>query len=164
MDSRPLRIAPAWPLLAGWLACAISGAGGAVRAQAPAGATSPGQGRPTGPTEGRRPDARSGPGAKPAGGQDRDRPKAEEPAPANEKARAQPPRREPSAEYQESIRKTIEQRRRRRARRAQAQGPDDPRPVGAIVPWPLPPALIIRQTPQVHGEVDSLLGGLRRAR
>ena len=34
--------------------------------------------------------------------------------------------------------------------------------VGAIVPWPMPPALIIRHTREVHGEVDSLLYGLRR--
>ena len=34
--------------------------------------------------------------------------------------------------------------------------------VGAIVPWPMPPALIIRHTREVHGEVGSLLYGLRR--
>ena len=81
-------------------------------------------------------------------------------AKAKPQAKAQAPRREPSKEFQESIRKTVEQRRRRRARRG--QGPDDLRPVGAIVAWPMPPALIIRQTPQVHDEVGSLLGGLRR--
>ena len=37
-------------------------------------------------------------------------------------------------------------------------------PVGAIVPWPMPPALIVRQTPQVHDEVGSLLDVLRRSR
>ena len=47
---------------------------------------------------------------------------------------------------------------------AQSRDPEDPRPVGAIVPWPMPPALIIRQTPQVHDEVGSLLDVLRRAR
>jgi hypothetical protein len=93
-------------------------------------------------------------------GPDKAKGEVEVSTPAKEKAQA--PRRGPSAEYQESIRKTVEKRRQRRARRAQAQGLDDPRPVGAIVPWPMPPALIIRQTPQVHGEVDSLLGGLRR--
>jgi hypothetical protein len=58
----------------------------------------------------------------------------------------------------------VEKRRQRRARRAQAQGSDDMRPVGAIVPWPMPPALIIRQTPQVHDEVGSLLDKLRRGK
>ncbi len=62
--------------------------------------------------------------------------------------------------FQEEIRKTVEQRRRRRARRAQAA--QATRPPGAIVPWPMPPALIIRQTPEVHDEVESLLGQLRR--
>ncbi len=76
-------------------------------------------------------------------------------------AAAGAPRRQPSEEFQAEIRKTVEQRRRRRARRAQG-GPDVTRPVGAIVPWPMPPALIIRQTPQVHEEVGSLLDGLRR--
>lgn len=73
------------------------------------------------------------------------------------------PRREPSGAYQASIRKTLEKRRERRARRAQAQGFADKPPTGAIVPWPMPPALIIRHTPEVHGEVDSLLGQLRRS-
>ena len=44
----------------------------------------------------------------------------------------------------------------------QGQALDDVRPIGAIVPWPMPPALIIRQTPEVHGEVNSLLGQLRK--
>lgn len=78
-------------------------------------------------------------------------------------AKAAEPRREPSEAYKESLRKTLEKRRQRRAQRAQAQGLDDARPVGAIVPWPMPPALIIRQTPEVHGEMNSLLGQLRRA-
>ncbi len=77
--------------------------------------------------------------------------------------KAQEPRREPSEAYKASIRKTLEKRRQRRARLARAQGLDEARPVGAIVPWPMPPALIIRQTPAVHGEVDSLLGQLRRS-
>ncbi len=91
------------------------------------------------------------------------------PAPKAEKAKpqvaakAEEPRREPSEAYKESLRKTLERRRQRRARLSQAQGLDVERPVGAIVPWPMPPALIIRQTPEVHGEVDSLLGQLRRS-
>ena len=62
--------------------------------------------------------------------------------------------------FQEEIRKTVEQRRRRRARRAQSA--EATRPPGAIVPWPMPPALIIRQSPEVHNEIESLLGQLRR--
>jgi hypothetical protein len=38
----------------------------------------------------------------------------------------------------------------------------DSRPIGAIVPWTMPPALIIRHTPQVHDEIESLLGLLRK--
>jgi hypothetical protein len=45
---------------------------------------------------------------------------------------------------------------------ALGQGLDGARPIGAIVPWPMPPALIIRHTPEVHGEVDSLVGRLRK--
>lgn len=90
------------------------------------------------------------------------------PAAAGREARAavnaQEPRARPSESFQESIRKTVEKRRQRRARRAGGQGLGVPRPVGAIVPWPMPPALIVRQTPQVHEEVDSLLGGLRQDR
>jgi hypothetical protein len=68
---------------------------------------------------------------------------------------------EPSADYQESLRRTVERRRQRRARQQQnAAGAAEA--VGAIVPWPMPPALIIRQTREVHGEVGSLLYGLRR--
>jgi hypothetical protein len=85
--------------------------------------------------------------------------KAEKPA----AGKAQEPRREPSEAFQQSIKQTLEKRRQRRARRGAAQGLDAARPVGAIVPWPMPPALIIRQTPDVHGEVDSLLGQLRRS-
>jgi hypothetical protein len=61
------------------------------------------------------------------------------------------------------MRLTLEKRRHRRARRRQGQGLDDaPRPIGTIIPWPMPPALIIRHTPEVHGEVGSLLDVLRR--
>jgi hypothetical protein len=154
MHSPPVRIATAWPLLAGLLACTMPGAGRPARAQSP-------------------PDARAaaragdvaGPAGEPAGAQAKAKVKAKvkEDAPDPAKARAQAPRREPSEEYKESIRKTVEKRRQRRARRAQGQGPDDPRPVGAIGLWPMPPALIIRQTPEVHDEIGSLLGQLRRA-
>jgi len=66
----------------------------------------------------------------------------------------------PTAEYEESIRRTVERRRERRARRA--QGLDQPLQPGAIVPWPMPPALIIRQTRETHDEIDSFLSLLRR--
>jgi hypothetical protein len=68
---------------------------------------------------------------------------------------------EPSADYQASIRQTVERRRQRRARRQQ-NAAEDSAAVGAIVPWPMPPALIIRHTREVHGDVGSLLYGLRR--
>jgi hypothetical protein len=67
----------------------------------------------------------------------------------------------PSADYQESLRKTVERRRQRRARRQQNAG-EAAGAVGSIVPWPMPPALIIRHTRDVHGEVSSLLSGVRR--
>ncbi len=70
------------------------------------------------------------------------------------------PRNEPSQANRESIRRTVEKRRQRRASRG--QGMDDSRAIGAIVPWIMPPVLIIRHTPQVHDEIDSLLGLLRK--
>jgi hypothetical protein len=75
--------------------------------------------------------------------------------------RKKPSTGEPSAAYQESLRQTVERRRQRKARRQQNAG-DAAGAVGAIVPWPMPPALIIRHTREVHGEVDSLMYGLRR--
>jgi hypothetical protein len=62
---------------------------------------------------------------------------------------------EPSPEYKASLRKTLEKRKARRQGRPAE-------PPGLIVPWFMPPALIIRQTREVHGEMDSLLWGLRR--
>jgi hypothetical protein len=59
------------------------------------------------------------------------------------------------------MRRTVERRRQRRARLQQNAG-NTAQAVGAIVPWPMPPALIIRQTREVHGEVGSLVYGLRR--
>ena len=61
----------------------------------------------------------------------------------------------PSPAFQAELRKTLEQRRARRTRTGM-------RPPNAIVPWPMPPALIIRATPEVHDEIESLLGKLRR--
>ncbi len=69
-------------------------------------------------------------------------------------------RNEPSQAYRDSIRQTVEKRRQRRANRGQGMG--DLRPIGEIIPWPMPPVLIIRHTPQVHDEIESLLGLLRK--
>jgi hypothetical protein len=60
-----------------------------------------------------------------------------------------------SPAFQAELRKTLEQRRARRTRAGV-------RPPNAIIPWPMPPVLIIRATPEVHDEIDSLLGKLRR--
>jgi hypothetical protein len=79
---------------------------------------------------------------------------------ASTPAQAQP-RNEPSASYRESVRRTVEKRRLRRARRGQGMNGSQA-PIGGIVPWPMPPALIIRHTADVHGEASALLGGLRR--
>jgi hypothetical protein len=68
--------------------------------------------------------------------------------------------REFSQAYQESLRRTVEKRRELRSRRR--AGSAAFQPPGAIVPWPMPPALIIRQTREVHGEVGSFLDVLRR--
>jgi hypothetical protein len=68
-------------------------------------------------------------------------------------------RSEPSAAYQESVRQTVERRRLRRARR-QAQAGDSAS-VGGIVPWVMPPALIIRHTRDVHDDIGAFLFGLR---
>ena len=76
---------------------------------------------------------------------------------AQKKAKA---RNGPSEDYQESIRRTVKRRRERRARRGQGTiGSVAP---GAIVPWPMPPALIIRQTRETHDEIGSFLGLLRK--
>ena len=61
---------------------------------------------------------------------------------------------EPSAEYQAGIKRAMERRRQRRQARAT-------QPVGMIVPYPMPPALVIKHTPQVHDEVADLLRLLR---
>jgi hypothetical protein len=69
-------------------------------------------------------------------------------------------RREFSEAYRESLRRTVEKRRELRARRR--MGSDASEPPGAIVAWPMPPALIIRHTPDVHGEIGNFLDILRR--
>jgi len=75
-------------------------------------------------------------------------------------AARKPERREFSEAYRESLRRTVEKRRELRARRR--LGSEASQPAGAIVPWPMPPALIIRQTREVHGEINSFLDVLRR--
>jgi hypothetical protein len=70
------------------------------------------------------------------------------------------PGKEPSEAYRESIRQTVENRRQRRANRGQGTG--DLRRAGEIVLWPMPPALIIRHTSEVHDEIESLFGLLRK--
>jgi hypothetical protein len=67
---------------------------------------------------------------------------------------------EPSPEYQASLRRTLELRKQHRSARAAAPRPA---PVGVIVPYPMPPALIIRQTRERHDEIDALLDLLRRS-
>lgn len=64
----------------------------------------------------------------------------------------------PSPAFKAELRKTLEQRRQRRARQGGSPA------VNSIIPWPMPPALIIRATPDVHDEVQSLFWLLRRSR
>ena len=63
----------------------------------------------------------------------------------------------PSPAYKAELRKTVEQRRQRRARQGSSPA------ANSIVPWLMPPTLIIRTTPDVHDEVQSLLWLLRRS-
>jgi hypothetical protein len=61
---------------------------------------------------------------------------------------------EPSEEYKAGLRKTVERRKQRRMSSGS-------RADGMIVPYPMPPALIIRHTPEVHDEIQGLLDLLR---
>jgi hypothetical protein len=61
---------------------------------------------------------------------------------------------EPSPAYKAALRRTAELRKQRRRSPAAS-------PVGVIVPYPMPPSLIIRQTPEVHDEIEGLLRLLR---
>jgi hypothetical protein len=151
MDSLTRRARPTRWILAGLLVCGAFPAREPARAQTAASGQGRAPARDAGAVDRAKPDA---------GGRGRDPGRGQDQTPAA--AQTQQPRRQPSAAYRDSLRKTLEKRRERRARRAQGQGFDGARPIGAIVPWPLPPALIIRHTPEVHGEVDSLLGRLRR--
>lgn len=60
---------------------------------------------------------------------------------------------EPSAEYQAGLKRTLELRRQRRGTVRATPG--------MIVPYPMPPALIIRQTRENHEEIGALLDLLR---
>ena len=64
----------------------------------------------------------------------------------------------PSPAFKAELRKTLERRRQRRARLGVNPAPN------SIVPWLMPPTLIIRATPEVHDEVQSLFWLLRRSR
>jgi len=72
------------------------------------------------------------------------------PAAASQSARAG----EPSPQYRAELKRTIELRKQRR-RGMSVQ------PIGVIVSYPMPPALIIRHTPEVHDEINDLLWLLR---
>jgi hypothetical protein len=60
----------------------------------------------------------------------------------------------PSPAYAASLRRTAELRKQRRRTPVST-------PVGVIVPYPMPPALVIRQTPEVHDEIAAFLRLLR---
>jgi hypothetical protein len=62
----------------------------------------------------------------------------------------------PSPAFKAELQKTLEKRRQRRARLGASPAPN------SILPWLMPPALIIRATPDVHDEVQSLFWLLRR--
>ena len=147
MDGSARRRRSAWQILVGVLFCGIFCAEDAARAQTPAPGNGESQARSqdrSGATMQSDTDRR-GAGTTSRRVQGRDRAQIQ-------------PRSEPSAAYRESLRRTVEKRRQRRASRGQQQDQG----IGAIVPWPMSPALIIRQTPDVHGEVSAFLGGLRR--
>jgi hypothetical protein len=113
----------------------------------------PGQNPPPARTPGK--DETVGKGAKAAsGGKTASRQAGKDAASQQNKARS-----EPSEAYKESVRQTVERRRARRARLLAQGGASTA--VGGIVPWPMPPALIIRHTRDVHDDIGSFLFGLR---
>jgi hypothetical protein len=143
MGSPTFRLKPVECVLGGLLFCGVIGVSGEARAQTQPPAA-----------DGSKAGAKGQQKAPPSAGGKSDRRGA-----AGREARG--PSEPPSAAYQESLRRTVERRRQRRARQQQNAG-DAAGAVGAIVPWPMPPALIIRHTREVHGDVGSLLFGLRR--
>jgi hypothetical protein len=62
---------------------------------------------------------------------------------------------DPSPAYREGLKRTAEL---RKVRRVARPG----QPVGLIVPYPMPPALVIRHTAESHDEIQALLDALRR--
>jgi hypothetical protein len=62
---------------------------------------------------------------------------------------------EPSPEFIANLKRTLELRKQRRRAEVQA--------VGVIMPYPLPPTLIIRHRPEVHDEIEAFLNALRRS-
>ena len=140
MDCPVIRLRMVECLVGGLLFCGVICASGQVRAQTPP------------PAQGGSKAGAKAPNDRPSEAGKTDRPDA---------GRAARGAGEPSAAYQESLRRTVERRRQRRARQQQ-NAADAAGAVGAIVPWPMPPALIIRHTREVQGEVGSLVYGLRR--
>jgi hypothetical protein len=67
---------------------------------------------------------------------------------------------EPSAAYKASLRRTAELRKERR----RAAATTATAPVGVIVAYPMPPALLIRQTREAHDEIEQLLRLLRSSK
>jgi hypothetical protein len=134
-------------LLAGFLFCGIE----TTRAQSP-----PSDRNQKGGQGSRKDDKAqaAGRGASSSSGRAQAKPKTQAPD------AARTPPREFSDAYRESLRRTVEKRRELRARRR--SGSETSQPPGAIVPWPMPPALIIRHTPEVHGEIGNFLDVLRR--
>jgi hypothetical protein len=151
MNGPASRLHSAGRVLGGLLLCGLFGAGNAALAQT----SGTEQGRSRSRGQGRDGGAAGATDSAKGGAQAR-RGQAQDPPRAGAQRQ-----REPSAAYQESLRRTVEKRRARRARRAQGQA-EARAAIGAIVPWPMPPALIIRHTPDVHAEVGSFLDGLRR--
>jgi hypothetical protein len=144
--------APPWRWTAWFLAGVLLWATDSARAQSPPAD----QNEKTGQTAAKdAPTGSKGRGANTTSGQAAETPKAQ----TSDAART-PPRREFSEAYRESLRRTVEKRRELRARRR--MGSDTSAAPGAIVPWPMPPALIIRHTSEVHSEVGNFLDILRR--
>lgn len=64
---------------------------------------------------------------------------------------------EPSPRFRAELKRTLEMRKQRRQAPAAS-----PQSIGAIVPYPMPPALIIRHTREVHDDIGAFLDALRR--
>jgi hypothetical protein len=156
MNGAVVRNQPAPHLTGALLLCGILGVGATVSAQTGAGGQSPPPARAQGQ------DKSNGKSAKTVGKEAKADSSAKTASKQTGKDAAKEQskvRSEPSAAYQESVRQTVERRRLRRARR-QAQAGDSAA-VGGIVPWLMPPALVIRHTRDVHDDIGAFLFGLR---